>query len=220
MTQPPQEQPDYPWGPSETDRAERASAAPDPAPSSGGSTRMGSSAPHTGTPYTGTPHTGGQRTGTPYPAESGASGTGPAEQAAPVYTGTSMDQLPPLGPPTGGYAGTPSPRSDAEAGAPVSTIVLLVVSGIAVLTGFFTLAGIPALVLAIVALTRAGTDPAAARRLTRTGWWVFVGLIVLGLVLAGIGIALLIAFGSAFGTGPGTDPFGATSTALTALVGR
>ncbi len=57
-------------------------------------------------------------------------------------------------------------------------IVLVVLAGIAASTCWFSLAGIPALVLGIRALTLHGREPGRARRLARIGW------IVLGAVRA------------------------------------
>ncbi len=201
MTQPPQDRPDYPWGPSETDRgATGAAAAGEPTSRTGGSTRMGASgpstapsAPYSDTPYSGTPYSGTPYTGTP---------------------ATSAAEAP------GAYAGTAAATRQQGTATPVSTIVLLVLSGLAVLTGAFTLAGLPALVLSIVALTRSGSDPAGARRLTNLGWWIFAGLIVLGIVLIVVGFALLAAFGSNFITDyQGTDPFDTSLAPLTSLLG-
>lgn len=229
MSQPPQDRPDYPWGPGEDDRATAAPSAPVhgevPGPLEtgrlGGSTRMGAGSPegtslggarseetrviapassssegpgpYTGTAYTGTPYTGTPYTGGPSPAAPALGGS---------YTGIPTDQ----------HRGTGTGE-----GVPVSTIVLLVLSGLAVFTGWFTLAGIPAVILAIVALTRAGSDPTGARRLTRIGWWVFAGLVVLGLVLGAIGLALLFAlpFGGLGGFGGGPTFSGVSTAALT-----
>ena len=71
---------------------------------------------------------------------------------------------------------------------PASTIVLLVISGLATLTCWFTLAGLPALVLAIVALTKARDDLPGAQRLTRIGWIAFgvITAIILGLGVLGV----------------------------------
>ena len=213
MTQPPQDRPDYPWGPGEGDRSGRATPsapteslppaqAPAPsAPPTGGSTRMGGSsspgradAPYTGTPMSALPPLGAPSTGA----------TGSEHEP---YTGTPAR-------PVAGTAGAPH---DPEGATPVSTIVLLVLSGLAVFTGWFTLAGIPGAALAIVALTRTGSDPAGARRLTRIGWWIFGGLVLLGVALAIIGVVLLFVLGdTAVSTGfSGVGPV----TPLTALTG-
>lgn len=73
---------------------------------------------------------------------------------------------------------------------PVSTIALLVVAGVAVFTGIFTLAGIPAVIFGVVALVRSRRDPVAAARLTRIGWFVFTIPAIL-LAVAGL-VALLV----------------------------
>ncbi|WP_299039758.1 hypothetical protein [uncultured Pseudokineococcus sp.] len=80
-----------------------------------------------------------------------------------------------------------------SAGLPTSTVVLLVVSGLGVFTGFATLAGVPALILGIVAATSAATDRERAERLTRTGWIVFVAIIAASLLLLVLAFVLGIA---------------------------
>jgi hypothetical protein len=56
---------------------------------------------------------------------------------------------------------------------------------------YFTIAGLPALVLAIVALVRAERDPAGAERLTRIGWIVLGVATALVIAIFVVGIALL-----------------------------
>ena len=241
MTQPPQDRPDYPWGPSEADRGQRTAAAEQGPAGGGGSTRMSDPAPGAGrpaapapddAPTTATPTTAVPGAGTPY---TGTPHRGPDTAARPPagapapYTGTPVDQLPPLGPPPpGGYAGDPVPQRPAghhgpPGTTPVSTIVLLVTSGLVLLLTIASVVGVvfaaPA-VLAIVALTRTTSDPESARRLTRIGWWIFAGLLVLGLVLIGVLIALFVAFAGTTTGGFGQDdPFGTTTAALAALTG-
>lgn len=105
-----------------------------------------------------------------------------------------------------GYAGVPAsaaPRGQA----PTSAIVLVVLSGLLVLTLFWTVVGLlyalPG-VLSVVALSRSGSDPAGARRTTRTGWISFgVVTVVLGLLVV-VGAVLLATYGGGGGTGTGT----------------
>ena len=94
----------------------------------------------------------------------------------------------PAQPPAGygyGYGGAPVAPAPP---APVSTIVLLVLSGLATLFTITFLVGavyIAPLVLSIMALNRRH-DPEGARRLTKTGWIIFAvatGLFVLLVVL-------------------------------------
>jgi hypothetical protein len=74
---------------------------------------------------------------------------------------------------------SPTPTPSTRVGA--STIALTVVATIASLSVIFTLAGIPALVLALSAwATRA--NPVRSRQLTRIGWIVFGSVILLGVV--------------------------------------
>lgn len=95
----------------------------------------------------------------------------------------------PAQPPAGygyGYGGVPAGQGPP---APVSTIVLLVLSGIATLVTIGALVGavyIAPVVLAIMALNRNRLDPDGARRLTRTGWIIFAvatGLFALLVIL-------------------------------------
>jgi len=89
-------------------------------------------------------------------------------------------------------------------GLPTSTVVLLVVSGLGVFTGFATLAGVPALVLAVVAAASASTDRERAERLTRTGWIVFVAVIAASVLLLLLAGALFLGF---FGWASSTGGF-------------
>lgn len=86
-------------------------------------------------------------------------------------------------------------------GAPTETngsaIVLTILSGIFMLSTCFTV-GIPSLIFGIMALTSNSTDPAGARKKTRTGWIIFgvnFGIVVL---LAIVAFGLLIATGNNF----------------------
>ena len=98
-----------------------------------------------------------------------------------------------------------SPPDAGAPSAPASTIVLLVISGLLTLTGVGILWAGPA-VLAIVSLTKATTDPAGARRLTRIGWWIAAGLAVLGVLLVVLVVVLVAALGLAIPSTSGYDP--------------
>jgi len=104
-----------------------------------------------------------------------------------------------------GWQDQPGTRYDggtpAAGGLPTSTVVLLVVSGLGVLTGFATLAGVPALILAIIAATSASTDRERAERLTRTGWIVFAAVVVGTILLVVLGLVLLLAVGGGLASG-------------------
>ena len=118
-----------------------------------------------------------------YPPAGGYPGA--YQPAASSLPGYQPGAAPPSSYGAAGYAAPAQPL-------PTSTVVLLVLSGLATLSCWFTLAGLAPLVLAIVAMSRHRTDPAAAARLTRIGWIllaVLVGLLVLataGVVVAGI----------------------------------
>lgn len=105
-----------------------------------------------------------------------------------------------------GYAGVPAsaaPRGQA----PTSAIVLVVLSGLLTLVLSWTLVGllyaVPA-VLSVVALARSGSDPAGARRTSRTGWIVFGAVTVLLGLLVVVGAVLLATYGGGGGGGTGT----------------
>ncbi|TNM64252.1 hypothetical protein FHN55_14500 [Streptomyces sp. NP160] len=107
-------------------------------------------------------------------------------------------------PPQGyGYAGVPAsaaPRGQAPTGA----IVLVVLSGLLTLVLSWTVAGLLYVVPAIfsaVALARSSSDPAGARRTTRTGWITFGAVTVLLGLLVVVGVVLLFSYG---GGGGGT----------------
>lgn len=87
--------------------------------------------------------------------------------------------------PAGGYPAYAPPQP-----LNVSALVLTIVSAMLSLTCYFTLAGVPALILGIVALTKQQTDPAGASRLAMWGW-VVLGVVSLVVVLA---IGALVAF--------------------------
>jgi hypothetical protein len=112
-------------------------------------------------------------------------------------------QAPGYGPPPGygqappgygyGYAGVPASAAP-KGPVPTGAIVLVVLSGLLALVLSWTVVGLlyvaPA-ILAVVAMTRAGGDPAGARRLTRTGWIVFGAMTALLGVLVVVGLVLL-----------------------------
>lgn len=84
---------------------------------------------------------------------------------------------PAYGPPPVPYA-APAPQN-------TSALVLTIISAMLTLSCYFTLAGIPALILGIIALTRQSTDPLGSRRMSRYGWItlaVLAGLILLAII--------------------------------------
>ncbi|MFN0280343.1 MAG: hypothetical protein ACKVZ6_00055 [Kineosporiaceae bacterium] len=80
---------------------------------------------------------------------------------------------------------------------PASMIVLVVIAGLATTSCYFTLAGLPAVILGALALHNNRHDPEGARRLARIGW------IVLGAVSAVIVVAIVvfIVFAASSGSG-------------------
>ncbi|MGB8382398.1 MAG: hypothetical protein WCG47_14350 [Dermatophilaceae bacterium] len=119
-------------------------------------------------------------------------GAGPPQGQA--YAVPAPPQAPGYPPPTYpayGYPASPAPGGGQPLGvavAPSSTsaVVLLVVSGVAIVAS--GIIGIPSAVLAILALRSGSRDPAASRRTTRVGWIVLAVNAAIGLVL----IALLL----------------------------
>ena len=94
----------------------------------------------------------------------------PAPQLNPYATGGPAG-YPPPGQPPFSYQQAPQRRTN------VSAIVLLILSGLTLLA--CCLVEIPAVILAIVALTKQNDDPAGSRRLTTYGWIAFgVGLLI------------------------------------------
>jgi hypothetical protein len=125
--------------------------------------------------------------------------------AAPVPgSGPTPPPYPAYGPPAqyGGYAQPPGYGTPAYGGypqpasTPGASIALVVVSGFFVICG---LIGVPSLVIGIVALTRARTQPHEARRLTWIGW------LVLGILLALVVVIVVIAIAVAASTSSSDD---------------
>lgn len=85
----------------------------------------------------------------------------------------------------GGYAPAGPPT-------PASTVVLLVISGLTILTFFLILAGLPALIIGIVAMSKNRSAPEEARKLTRIGWITFAVLMALHVLVFFGAIAALI----------------------------
>lgn len=126
----------------------------------------------------------------PYPASPQGARSGP-NQAGPAAYGA------PYGPPGGvqnpyarnPHAQAPTFQQPTGSGTNTSAIVLLVLSALMTLTCLLT--QIPALIMAIVALSKNTNDPQGSRRLTRYGWIAFgVGLVIAVIVIVGI-IALI-----------------------------
>lgn len=104
--------------------------------------------------------------------------------------GTPPGQLPPPGAPQ--YpAHVPPPLIYPPPTPPnTSAIVLTVLSGVTILTGYCCIIGIGPLVFGILGITQQASDPQSAARMTKIGWALFAGLTLL-LIL---GIALFVVF--------------------------
>jgi hypothetical protein len=91
-------------------------------------------------------------------------------------------QQPPFGQPrpTGYAPGIAYPYRPTPS---ASVIALTVVSCLGLISCFFSLASLPSLIIAIVALARWSGDPTSGARLATIGWITFIGLCVLTLML-------------------------------------
>lgn len=165
-------------------------APPPPAPYPYGTPQAGPTPP---TPSTPPAHPGAAAPtpGIPAPSPSNPYGTPPP-------------------PPGAGVPGSPyaTPQPYRSPPSTTNAIVLTALSALAVVSCCNVLA-IPSLVLGIMGISRTGSDPASAQRLTRIGWWLFAGSVVV-VVLA---VAAFFALGLSGalddpGYGDGTtDPF-------------
>ncbi len=126
----------------------------------------------------------------PYGAPSYGTPPPPPPFAAPGYGPT-----PGFG--AAGYGSTPGYGAPSSP-TPTSAIVLVVISALATLSCYFSLAGIPALVLGIIALTRNAQDPEGARRMAKIGWIVLGAVSAVILVLV-VGFFVLVATTSSNG---------------------
>lgn len=93
------------------------------------------------------------------------------------------------------YGAGQYPQGQAAPSVPPSTIVLLVLSGLATLSCWGAVVGLPPMIMAIIALTSYRQDMDRTRRLTRWGWIVFACLAVLALLIVAIGIAIAVVSG-------------------------
>lgn len=93
------------------------------------------------------------------------------------------------------YGAGQYPQGPAAPSVPPSTIVLLVLSGLATLSCWGAVVGLPPMIMAIIALTSYRQDMDKTRRLTRWGWIVFACLAVLALLIIAIGIAIAVVSG-------------------------
>lgn len=145
----------------------------------------------------------------PYPSERpDPHASGPSEPYGDAYsedpyvrgdqpTGRPPAPLSPQPPfPVAGPGPTPGPGIPPYPYAPppppnTSAIVLTVLSGLAVVTGYCCVIGIGPLVLGILGITKNASDPEGAARLTKIGWIVFAALTLLA-VLAVAGLVLAV----------------------------
>lgn len=107
----------------------------------------------------------------PAPLPPGAMQTGPAQP------GPGMPPPYPYAPPT-------PPNT--------SAIVLVIISSLALVTGYCCYIGIPGLVLGILGITKQSSDPEGAARLTKIGWITVAVLTALTVVAVGLVILLAV----------------------------
>jgi hypothetical protein len=115
---------------------------------------------------------------------------GYAQGYQPGYApGYSTPEAPPPFHPAYGYAAPVAPTN-------VSAIVLTVIAGLLTISCYFSLAGIPGLVLGIIALTQNNSDPAGSRRMSKIGWIVLGVVAVLHVIVYVVLIAMAVKLGS------------------------
>lgn len=128
----------------------------------------------------------------PPPGQYGDSGSVPPPAADNPYASSTpppYSASQPQGDTYGGYGAAPVQQTG---GTNVSAIVLTVLAGLATVSCYFTLAGLPALVFGIIALTKQSSDPAGSRKMAKIGWIVFGVLVVLIVILLAVGITAFI----------------------------
>lgn len=115
--------------------------------------------------------------------------------------GRAVSVPPPMNPGPGlppGGPGMPPPYPFPPATAPPNTsaIVLVVLSSLALVTGYCCYIGIPSLILGILGLTKNSTDPEGAARLTKIGWITFASLTIITVLAVLVFVLVLVVGGS------------------------
>lgn len=142
--------------------------------------------PQYGQPGYGQPQYGQPQSGQP---QYGQPGYGQPQYGQPQYGQPQYGQ-PGYGAPAGyGYPdpGTAWAMSQEAQSAKTMSLVALIVS--AVVAVLFCLVGLPSVILSAIALSKAQTEPATARKLVVWSWSVMAGIVVLG-ILSLIGLAV------------------------------
>ena len=154
---------------------------------------MGSEQPGQWSPYGPPPGSVPPPSGDDVPPPPPAYGTPPGYPVPPPQYPQGYPQqpyaqpYPPPGYPQGYAPGYPPGYAYPVPTTPASMIVLVVLSAIAAASCYFSLAGIPAVILGAIALNTNRTDPQRAQHLARIGWIVF------GAVTAFIVVAIVVA---------------------------
>lgn len=123
--------------------------------------------------------------GAPYPYGAGQPPQQPPAGQQNPYGGQTYNPQP------GYYAPPPNYYATGPRRTNVSAVILTIVSGILTFTCYFTLAGIPGLVLGILGLTKQYDDPEGSRRMTRIGWIVVAAVSAVIIVVLVIGLLAL-----------------------------
>jgi hypothetical protein len=131
----------------------------------------------------------------PYGQQPAESGHAPAAYGQPAHGQPAYGPPPPSALPqysVPGVAYGPPPQTNASA------LVLTIISGILTVSCYFTLVGIPSLIIGIIALTKQNTDIEGSRRLSRIGWITFaiVGVLYVLMIAGFITAAVLSDSGS------------------------
>lgn len=139
--------------------------------------------PYASDPYSSDPYVPGQDSPARPPAyEPGR----PASLPPVMYQGPGV---PPGTPPPYPYMSAPTPAN-------TSAIVLVVLSSLALMTGYCCYIGIPSLILGILGLTKNSTDPEGAARLTKIGWITFASLAIITVLAVLVFVLVVIVSGS------------------------
>lgn len=99
---------------------------------------------------------------------------------------TPIESSPQPFPPPYGYGPRPPTPTNSSA------VVLVVLSSVAMFTGYCCYIGIPGLIFGILGITQQTTDPTSAARMTKYGWISFGSLV--GLTLLAIALFLGLVF--------------------------
>jgi len=110
------------------------------------------------------------------------------QPSAPSY---GQPSAPSYGQPSAPAYGVPPVYAAMPARQNTSALVLTIISALLTFSCYFTLAGLPSLILGIMALTKQNTDFEGSRRLSKIGWIVMAvvsALTILAIILFVVGV--------------------------------